>query len=134
MIIATGVDIVKVERFKKLADKHNFMCKVFSLQEREYLKDKSIESLAGLFAVKEAAVKAMGTGFRGFSPCDIEVTHDILGKPCITLHGNAKTTLKSTLKNLVRDNRGAKKFRRLHFHVSISHTSTDAIAFVVLSL
>ena len=148
MIIGTGVDIIKIDRFKKLAassgadsnqDVHqnanqtnadssadsgstSFMRRVFTLQEQAYLKGKPAQSMAGLFAAKEAVSKAFGTGFTNFSPCDIEIKHDNLGKPYATLHNHAKTqvekiTNKATIK----------------IHISITHSETDAMAFALVS-
>ena len=118
MIIGTGVDIVKIERFGA-KQSPRFMQRVFSVQEQAYLSTKGPQSMAGLFAAKEAVAKAMGTGFAGFFPCDIEITHDEMGKPHVTLHGKADEILQ-------------KRRSPFHFHVSISHTATDAVAFAVL--
>jgi len=120
MIIGTGIDIVKVERFSKEQNTH-FMQRVFSVYEQEYLAAKGAESMAGLFAAKEAVAKAMGTGFAGFSPCDIEVLHDANGKPYVMLHGKAEEIIKK-----------AAAGRCFSLHISISHSATDAIAFAVL--
>jgi phosphopantetheine--protein transferase-like protein len=118
MIIGTGVDIVKVERFEK--NNPRFTERVFSAREQEYLAGKGAETMAGLFAAKEAVAKAMGTGFAGFFPCDIEILHDENGKPYVKLHGEAEKAIKKSAGT------------RFHFHISISHTATDAIAFAVL--
>ncbi|MCL1787017.1 MAG: holo-ACP synthase [Defluviitaleaceae bacterium] len=120
MIIGTGVDIVKIERFDA-KQSPRFMQRVFSVQEQGYLSAKGPQSMAGLFAAKEAAAKALGTGFTGFSPCDIEVTHDKMGKPHIILHGKAEDAAKK-----------AANGRLFQMHISISHTATDAVAFAVL--
>ena len=115
MIIGTGVDIVKIKRFAEIANRSVFMEKIFTAGEREYLKTRNPESTAGLFAAKEAVVKAMGTGFSGFFPRDIEVVHDERGKPGIVLHDAARAVCAENVK----------------IHVSISHSSEDAVAFAV---
>ena len=112
MIIGTGVDIVKIERFAKKQNPR-FMERVFSSRERAYIAKKGIQTMAGLFAAKEAVAKALGTGFSGFYPKDIEILHTPKGKPVVKLHGQAR--------------RG----RCIHISVSISHTATDAVAFAV---
>jgi len=112
-----GVDIVKVERFKNVTE--SFYEKIFTTREREYLHNKPAESMAGLFAAKEAVAKAVGTGFSGFFPRDIEILHKQSGKPYVVLHGNAKKATKKI----------AAKGRRFCIHISISHTKTDAIAY-----
>ena len=112
MIIGTGVDIVKIERFAKKQNPR-FMERVFSIREREYIAKKGIQTMAGLFAAKEAVAKALGTGFSGFYPCDIEIMHTPNGKPMVKLHGKAR------------------RKRCISVSISISHTETDAIAFAV---
>jgi len=108
MIFGIGVDIVKVERFTKTNPR--FMQRVFSDYEREYInrKGNKPETMAGLFAAKEAVVKAMGTGFRNFWPNAIEILHDENGKPFVQLED-------------------------MMVHVSISRNETDAVAFVVIT-
>ena len=96
MIIGTGVDIVKVERFHG-QQSMRFLQRVFSANEQAYLATKGAESMAGLFAAKEAVAKALGTGFSGFFPCDIEIMHKKSGKPYVRLHGRAKGALKEWL-------------------------------------
>ena len=116
MILGIGVDIVNVSRFHEKEKNPQFLKRVFSAYEQEYLKGRNTESMAGLFAAKEAVAKALGTGFDGFFPCEIEVRHNEKGAPYINLLGKAaELTSGST------------------FHLSISHTNTDAIAFAVLS-
>jgi len=137
MIIGTGVDIVKTERFKKAVlplsegseggASPRFLVRAFSPREQAYLSAKGPQSMAGLFAAKEAVVKALGTGFAGFFPCDVEILRGISGKPYVVLHGKAKEVLKKLV--LV-----PYPLRRRCFSisVSISHSETDAIAFAVL--
>jgi len=115
MIIGTGIDIVKIPRFEKATPR--FMERVFTIREREYLAGKSTQSIAGMFAAKEAVVKALGTGFTGFSPCDIEILHTKQGKPYVKLH---------------RHKSGSMQPVNVNIHVSISHTKTDAIAFAII--
>jgi holo-[acyl-carrier protein] synthase len=87
VISGIGADIVKVERFAKFAASpcHAFMLRVFTDSEREYLSGKPAQSVAqtaaGIFAAKEAVAKALGTGFVGFSPADIEILHKKTVRP-----------------------------------------------------
>ncbi|MCL2198609.1 MAG: holo-ACP synthase [Defluviitaleaceae bacterium] len=119
MIRGIGVDIVKIDRFEKYADDmaSPFMLKIFTDREREYLAGKKAQSIAGIFAAKEAVAKALGTGFAGFLPRDIEILHKKNGKPYAVLHKHAKKSAP----------------RRCKIHISISHTSTDAVAYAVIS-
>ena len=108
-----GIDIVEVSRFEKHADnpESRFCERVFTPYELEYLKTKKAASMAGLFAAKEAVAKALGTGFRGFFPNDIEIKHNESGAPYVVLHGKAK------------EQAGDAKIL-----ISISHTKTLATA------
>lgn len=62
---------------------------MFTAAEQSYCSDKadSAQSYAGLFCLKEAAVKAVGIGFgKGIMPVDIEVSHDGNGAPFLIFH------------------------------------------------
>lgn len=120
MIRGIGTDIVKIGRIEKIINRTpRFLEGAFTYLEICYFKIKknSAESIAGVFAVKEAVSKALGTGFRGFGLHDIEVIHDELGKPSVKI--SDKIVEKYRLNNC-------------KIHVTISHTSEDAIAFVVI--
>ena len=112
------MDIVDIARFEVFAKnfESKFCKRVFTPYELEYLKPKKAASMAGLFAAKEAVAKALGTGFRGISPIDIEIKHNKLGAPEVNLHGKAKVF--------------AKNAKML---VSISHTKDVAIAIAFYS-
>lgn len=115
---AIGIDIVEVARFEKHAkDLDSRFCKrVFTHYEVEYLKSRKAATMAGLFAAKEAVAKALGTGFKGFLPSEIEIRHNDSGAPYVVLHGKAKKYAKDA-----------------SIQVSISHTKTLAVA-VAISL
>ena len=120
MIKGIGTDIVSVERIRKSMQNEDFCMRFFTEYENLYFKQKNYlpQSIAGVFCVKEAVSKALGTGIRGFSLKDIEVRHDELGKPCAILYGKAKTTMeKSGGRNV---------------YISISHTDDNAVAFAVI--
>ena len=81
-----GIDILKVSRIDKILKKHKnrFIDKVFTDNEKEYIKSKDFNSLnvASLFSFKESISKAIGTGFgKSLKFKDIEITYDDLGKP-----------------------------------------------------
>lgn len=95
MIKGLGTDIIEIERVKKaILRTASFKDKVFLDTEQLLFSTADgrfkMESLAGAFAAKEAVSKALGTGFRSFTPLEIEVTKDTYGKPSVLLHGNAK--------------------------------------------
>jgi holo-[acyl-carrier protein] synthase len=76
----TGIDIVKISRIEKAAESEAFVNRVFTESEREYCKNSA--SLAGLFAAKEAYLKALGTGIDR-RMTEVEIAHDEKGKPYI---------------------------------------------------
>jgi|GEM_PF-679507 len=128
MILGTGIDIVKVERFDAVVNNESdrFMERVYHENEVKYLKDKGSASYAGVFAAKEAVVKALGTGFHGFWPDEVEIKHDEMGKPFAKLHGEARELLIKKAPH--REGGGA----NIKIHISISHSRDDAIAFAVI--
>ena len=102
MIIGIGSDLVDINRIKKSVDRfgNRFINRIFTGEER--LKAGSsgnrIAVYAKRFAAKEAASKALGTGFRkGIFWKDLEVSNLISGQPTIIFHGNAKNHLESLM-------------------------------------
>ncbi len=89
MIKGIGMDMVEISRIEKACEKEHFLNRIFTAEEVIRFR-KFPARLAGNFAVKEAVAKMFGTGFRQFSPCDIEVLRDELGKPYVNLYGSAK--------------------------------------------
>ena len=93
MITGIGNDIIEIERIKKAVEGNpKFLQKHFTLKEQEHFKKRnySYETIAGNFAAKEAVSKALGTGFSGFGPIDIEISRNKVGGPVVFLHGKAK--------------------------------------------
>lgn len=113
-----GIDMAEIDRIKKSAENENFLSRIFAPQELDYAfkKKNHAESLAAFFAAKEAFAKAMGSGFRGFSPREVYVEHDELGKPMLSFSGKAA--------EMVRE-------KGLSFDVSLTHTDTFAAAVVI---
>lgn len=99
MILGLGCDIVKVSRFAKGEEfLLRFIKKCCTMNEiREIEQRRQNERVEGLentiatrFAAKEAVSKALGSGFqKGITLKDIEITHDSLGCPCVTLYNKA---------------------------------------------
>ncbi len=92
MILGTGIDIVRVERIANAIIRWGgaFEDRVFTADEKSYCRGqkKSAQSFAGRFAVKEAVMKAFGTGLsEGVKWVDIEVTADGIGKPTVRYYG-----------------------------------------------
>lgn len=115
MILGIGTDICGVDRLKKTKDSFRKRC--YTQQELEYAGGKP-ERLAGMFAAKEALVKALGTGFQVADLHAVEVFHNENGAPYYRLSGWAKDS--------------AEKLGVRHAFLSISHDNGNAIAFCVL--
>jgi holo-[acyl-carrier protein] synthase len=122
MIFGIGTDIIEVSRIKSVMERDiGFREKIFTEGEIAYcetMKNKQ-QNYAARFSAKEAFLKAIGTGWRfGVRFADIDVFHDVLGKPHIRLYGKAKEL--------------ADKERITKIHVSLSHVKEMATAIVVL--
>lgn len=88
--IAVGIDIIEVDRVRKVFEKHGerFLKRVFTEQEVLQCRNKPAR-LAGRFAAKEAISKALGTGLRGVKWREMEVVQLRSGRPTVRLHGTA---------------------------------------------
>lgn len=116
MIIGIGVDLIEVDRVVKACQKESFLKRYYTEQEISLI-EQDIKKSADNFAVKEAVVKMLGTGFRGVKPKEIEVLRNKEGKPYVRLYGNAASE--------------AAKQRITDIHVSITNTKDFANAFVI---
>lgn len=121
MKIYSGVDIIEINRFsEKLIKKGDSFLEFFlDEQEIETAKQRT-QSLAALFAAKEAISKALGTGIwqKKIDWHDFCISHNDLGKPEVELKNEAKV-----------------KFEEMHgidIDISISHEKKYAIAFCVI--
>jgi len=100
MIYGNGIDIIDIDRIKRVIDKYGSRfkkrCFCISEIERSEKRFNSVESYAKRYAAKEACAKALGTGLaRGVFWKDIEVENNQYGKPFIKLHGKAKEIIKN---------------------------------------
>ena len=98
MIIGMGTDIVQISRIAALLEKFEtrFVETCFTPTERERASAKPApaKAYARLYAAKEATLKALGTGMReGLSWQDLEIGHDALGKPIITIKDGCRALL-----------------------------------------
>lgn len=94
MIVGIGVDLVETARVGEGIERHGdrFVRRLYTQGEIDYCeKFKSrAERYAARFAAKEAAFKALGTGWReGIRWLDVEVRNLPSGKPELLLHGRA---------------------------------------------
>lgn len=122
MIYGIGVDIVEIQRVSYLYARYNqrFIHRILHEQEYSYIPVQQVDIfLASRFAVKEAFVKALGTGFRdGISFKDIVLIKERFGSPTLLVYGVAKTYYHTL---------GIQ-----YAHVSLSHESLYTVAMVVL--
>lgn len=98
MIIGIGTDLVHIPRMQSLLDKHGDRIAERILSESEFaefkLQLKPAAFLAKRFAAKEAAAKALGTGFRdGLSLRHIVVRNNGLGKPELSFESVGQTVM-----------------------------------------
>lgn len=86
----SGVDLIEIERFQRVLDRHGdrLLRRCFTDREVDYCRGR-VPELAVRFAGKEATMKALGTGVRGISWREIEILANARGKPIVVLHGRA---------------------------------------------
>ena len=115
MIVGTGIDIAEVPRIRQSIDR------IYTPKEIAYVERKAnrFERYAARFAAKEAAMKALGTGWNhGVRWRDCEVVRMPGGRPSMRFHGKAgEFAAKLGVRNTA---------------LSISHTAEQAIAQVIL--
>ena len=90
MITGIGLDVCKIARMEELLKDDRFLDRYFCPEEQEYIRAKgqsAADTMAGIFAAKEALVKCLGTGFADTRLQDIAVVHDKYGAPCYELRG-----------------------------------------------
>ena len=60
-----GIDICNISRFSNMKNLDKFLKRYFTNEEIDYILNtgKRDETIAGIFSLKEAFVKAIGTGF-----------------------------------------------------------------------
>ena len=121
MIIGVGVDIAELERivrsYSRFGDK--FSSRILTPAEMALVPSGAIPFLASRFAAKEAAVKALGTGFSGgITFQDIEIRSDALGKPLLFFHNQAELRCRAL---------GVRTA-----HITLSHSRENAVAMVIL--
>lgn len=113
-MIHNGIDIVEISKFDSLLNDKSFINKVFNKEEIEYMeKHNATQTMAGLYASKEAMLKAMKKGINNYSLKDVLVLHEDSGAPYIVLQGD-----------IIKD------YKLDNISLSISHDGLYAIAIV----
>ena len=123
MIVGTGIDITEVPRIAESIERfgERFLQRVFTEEEIRYCDSKAnrVERYAARFAAKEAAMKALGTGWNfGIRWRDIEVFRLPGSRPSLRFHGKAAEF--------------ANRLNTKNIALSLSHTPNQAIASVIL--
>ena len=122
MIVGIGLDIAEPERLEQAVARYGqrFLERIFTPKEIAYCERKrnKWERYAARFAAKEAAFKALGTGWRrGVRWRDIEVVRNSSGKPSLRLDGVAREF--------------ADKLRVRNIALTITHSGNTALAQVI---
>jgi holo-[acyl-carrier protein] synthase len=122
LIVGLGVDITEVDRIQSAIETsgERFLRRIYTPAERAYCEQfkNKYERFAGRFAAKEAAMKALGTGWRrGVRWVDFEVVREAGGRPTISLGGAAKEI--------------AAQLGVQRISLSITHTAAQALAQVI---
>lgn len=112
-----GIDLVEINRFNELKDNDSFMNKVFNENEINYIKKRNynLSTIAGLYASKEAFLKAIKKGINNYSLKDIEIYHDNNSAPYVKFHNELE------------------KFNDKNISLSISHDGDYAIAILFIN-
>lgn len=86
-----GIDLCEIARMQKLLDTGHSLRRMFTEDEEAYIRTKGVsaaQTMAGMFAAKEAVLKALGTGL-SVPLTDIVIRHTELGQPIAKLRGKA---------------------------------------------
>lgn len=122
-VVGLGVDLCEIPRVARAIERHGarFAEKLFRPGEvrRPPESPAYAEHVAGLFAAKEAAMKALGTGMRGIAFRELAIVRSPGGPPRLALFGRARV-------------HGA-RLGVTGAHVTITHTRELAAAVVVLT-
>lgn len=123
MIVGLGTDVIGIARIRGLLERHRerFLARWFDPREAAYISaiPDGSERAAARWAAKEAAAKALGTGFAGgIVPSQIAILPGPGGAPTLHLAGAAAERARAL---------GASRL-----HVSLSHADGTAVAVVIL--
>ncbi|AMA74258.1 MULTISPECIES: holo-ACP synthase [Aneurinibacillus] len=124
MIIGMGIDIVELDRIRKILARQekSFLNRIFTEREIGYIpeaKARRAEFVAGRYAAKEAIAKALGTGIgKRFSFRDAEIIPENGGRPIVVIRSS-----------FLHDITG---YSECCCHLSISHSEQYAVAQCIL--
>ncbi len=86
-----GIDLCTISRMQTLLDEGRSLRRMFTPEEESYIRAKgrgAAQTAAGIYAAKEAVLKALGTGMT-IPLTDIIITHSDLGQPIAHMTGKA---------------------------------------------
>ena len=106
-----GIDMEDNSRFVRIIEQEHFMERVFAQEEREYIAKKGAKAAAGIFCVKEAFGKALGSGIFNMKYHDVVVLREESGKPYLRLTG---------------------KYEGVKAEISISHSGNNTVAVCII--
>ena len=123
MILGAGTDLAEVPRIGRSISTYGnrFLTRIYTPAEIAYSMSKAnfAERLAARFAAKEAAMKAIGTGWRrGVTWKDFEVVNEPSGRPTLRFSGVGL---------VIASQMGVRRIT-----ISLTHTRELAFAVVVL--
>jgi holo-[acyl-carrier protein] synthase len=121
-VLGVGIDVVDIERFRRaLLRTPTLRERLFVPEELVFVASKAdpVPSLAARFGAREAVMKALGVGLGAFGFHDVWVRRAASGQPSLVVSGAA---LELAEARGVRD-----------WHLSLSHTTSTAVACVVAS-
>jgi len=129
MILGIGNDLVDCRRIEKTLKRFGsrFVDRVFTPQEQARMSQRShqVAGYAKLFAMKEAILKALGTGLaKGIIWHDVEIFREFQKAPRVELFRAALKALKSQ----------TPEGFTAHVHISVSDEWPYAEAFAIISL
>jgi holo-[acyl-carrier protein] synthase len=121
-IVGLGLDLAQIARFEAAHARRGerLLARLFTAGERAYCERRKdrMSSYCGRFAVKEAVMKVLGTGWaRGVRWIDIEVVREPGSAPQCVLHGAARA---------IAERKGIARI-----HVTITHDAGIAAAVAV---
>ncbi len=126
MVIGIGTDIIRVSRFE--GKKEYFYDSIFTDSEKSYLDEKlyAPQTIAGLYAAKEALLKAIGTGISGdVGLLDIEILHNKKRAPYYNINKTVISVINKIHKISATKN-------NINIKLSISHDGEYASAFAII--
>jgi len=121
-VIGIGVDAVDIDRFARMLERTpSTRDRIFTIEEMNHAARfaNPIPNLAVRFAAREATMKALGVGLGAFDLHDVWIRNEASGRPILEVEGQAQTL--------------AREAGITRWSVSLTHTDTVAIAYVVAS-